>query len=146
MLGVVSGLGTNAYNVVTGRSQVEAVFGIIQLNRATDTLNTSINTRHQAAANCGQDLPCLTRQDAAAVPVYRTFARQVAAVSLPRDAAADQVRLVTAAHTLAQDFTELSEARDSSEYDAIVDRVGLQQAIDNLNQAVKALNSDIRAN
>jgi hypothetical protein len=47
---------------------------------------------------------------------------------------------------LAHDFTELSQTRDSAEYNATANRVNLQQAIDNLNQAATALNNDIRTN
>jgi hypothetical protein len=79
VLGAVSGLGLNVYDAVAGKSRIQAAIGVLQLNRAVNTLNTSSNAWQQGAANCGQDLPCLTRQDAAVAPAYRTLARQVAA-------------------------------------------------------------------
>jgi hypothetical protein len=122
-----------------------AITAISQLNSSYSTLTDRMDGISQAASSCGQSLACVHQQDQKASTASIGFSGEVADIPMPDGAAAAKAKLSAAASLLAQDYRQLSEASSIDQYQSTFNKIGLQQAINGLNQDMTALVKNLRS-
>jgi hypothetical protein len=130
VLGVLLFIGTIALSALLASSTANAIAGINQLNDSANTLSGKIATWDRATTNCGQNLSCITTQDATLAAAFNAFSGQLSGISLPFNTTADKNKLNADTLVLAQDFTKLSQATSADQYNSTLNSIGLQRAID----------------
>jgi len=113
------------------------------LRTSYTTLSSSLDAWHQATANCGQNLTCVTRQDGKAATLFATFSSQLASTSVPADSTAAKAKVAADSAAVTQDLTQLSKATSVSQYEATLASTGLQQALKAFDTDFAALMNDL---
>ena len=141
VLGVLLDIGSLVSDAISTSSTVSTITGLVQLNSSYETLAGKLTTWQTATANCGQNLSCMTTQDATLAAAFNSFSGQLASISVPSGAAADKAKLSADTTLLVQDFTKLSQSTSPDEYNSTLSSIGLPQALGDWSTDVTALDS-----
>jgi hypothetical protein len=142
VLGALLYIGGLVRDVMRTSSAVSTITGLVQLNSSYDTLAGKITTWQTATTNCGQNLTCITAQDAMLASAFSTFSGQLSSISVPSGATADKATLSSDTNLLVQDFTELSQATSADEYNSTLSSINLSQTLDKWSTDVTTLDND----
>ncbi len=100
---------------------------IAALNTSNGTLNSQLTAWQNAVQACGQNLTCVTGQDAKAATDFSAFASRLQATPLPASAASAGARVHADATTISQDFTVLSHSTTIGQYNLAYANTALAQ-------------------
>jgi hypothetical protein len=99
---------------------VVASNAIARLNAAQGTLGSQLTGYQNAVQACGQNLTCVTGQDAKAAADFAAFASTLRATPLPAGASSAGARLDADATKMVQALTQLSHITSVSQYESTV--------------------------
>jgi hypothetical protein len=142
VLGVVVLVADIGLQVARARSTVNAVVAsnaITALQSSYGTLNSQMTASQNAVQACGQNLTCITRQNAKAATYFSTFASIAAGTPLPAGAGSDGARLGADATTISRDFALLGQATSVSQYESAVTSTGITKSLSAFNADYSAL-------
>jgi hypothetical protein len=142
VLGVLFYVGDLAVTVVRVSSTVSTVAGLNRVIDSANTLTDELNSPDTATTSCGQNLTCLTRQDATLAAGFNSFSSQLSGASLPGNTTADKNKLSADTLVVAHDFTKLSQATTPDQYNSTLSSIGLQAALDTWSTDVTTLSND----
>jgi hypothetical protein len=131
VLGALLLAGNIALQVARGHSVANAVVAsdaIAELNAAQSTLGTQLTAYQNAVQACGQNLTCVTGQDAKAAADFAAFNSKLQATPLPAGAASAGARLGADATKMVQALTLLSHITNVSQYESTVTSSGLAKS------------------
>jgi hypothetical protein len=97
----------------------------------------------QATTNCNQNLTCITKLDGQMAGNFTTFSGELANIQVPAGAASAKAKVVADSNTLAQDFTQLSKATTSDQYDSIASSTGVENELNTFQSDVNALDQKL---
>jgi hypothetical protein len=136
----------NVLEIHGAASAVSKAQALSQSETAFNPLNNAVGTANSSMQSCGQSVSCVTKVDASLVSSFNTFATGIAAIAMPAGApSTDAQTVVTDAHTLASDFSQLSKATTASQYSSLEQSTGIQAALDKLGQDYDKLGSSLGA-
>lgn len=121
--------------VVAAGNTISEQAALDNLAQAVGPVNAAEEAASTQTQGCGQNLQCVTGIDASLAGVYRTFASQVAAISMPDPADTSAAAAISADATgLAGVYAKLGQATTSSAYLNIVNSSDVQGRVDALSK------------
>jgi hypothetical protein len=141
---VIWGAGVTA-DALIAKNTVSGAVSLAQIEHADNVLGTTLSSFPSSVAACGQQLPCVTRQDRAAGQALEAFASSVKAVGVPGSAASDASTLANDSATAGNDLVQLGSATSVSQYQSIVASSNLQQVLDQVSIDYAKLTQDLGA-
>jgi hypothetical protein len=136
ILGVLLIVGQSALEVVATSKVVTAAQASNQLQTDIVPVTSALNNYSANATACGNSLPCVTGLDRRVAATLDTFAERVRDIAMPSDQASTASSALAASTShLASIFSNLGGATSASQYLSIARASGLEQVVEQMNQA-----------
>jgi Domain of unknown function (DUF4389) len=125
---------------VSSSSTVQAGFALGTVDDAYSTLTGNLNTWETTIKACNTNFTCVTAADGKAATYFTAFASTLQGTTMPQAAVAAAHQVESDATQAAQDFTELSQTTNPTQYQATYNSTGLQRTLDNFDSDFNVLN------
>jgi hypothetical protein len=135
VLGVLFSVGGGAIDAATIGGSVSALTAATEVTADVNPVRNVLDNYSASLKACNGKLDCVTRLDRQVAATLDTFAGQLRAIPMPSQATAANAALATAVSNTAGIFARLGAATTASQYISEAQASGLQQSVDQLNQA-----------
>jgi hypothetical protein len=135
VLGVLVWVAAGAVDAIAVRHAATAVSAADQISADAGPVTNAINDYSTDLKTCNSQLACVTKLDRGVAAALNTFAAKLRAIPMSSQAAAANNTLAAAVSNTAAVFAKLGAATSASQYISEADSSGLQQSLDQVNQA-----------
>ena len=145
VLGVLIWAGNGVVDAAISNNGVSALTAATEVSTDVTPVRNVLDNYSASLKTCNGKLDCVTQLDRKVAATLDTFAGQLRAISMPSQATAANAALATAVSNTASIFARLGAATSPNQYISEAQASGLQQSVDQINQAYtnlgKALSS-----
>lgn len=148
VLGVLVSVGigvTEAAAISNGGNAVVAAIAANQVQADASPVTNAVNNYSASVKACQGQLACVTKLDRQVAATFYTFAGQLRTIPMPSQATAANTALVSSVSRTASIFARLGAATSATQYDNIDLSAGLNQALNQVNQAYTNLGTALGA-
>lgn len=139
VLGVVFIAANGVVQATVLGHRVSAVNAAAQVSTDVTPVRNTLNNYPSDVKACNGKLDCVTALDRKVARTLDTFAAQLRSISMPSQAVAANAALAAAVSNTAGIFAKLGAATSPSQYISEAQSSGLQQSVDQMNQAYENL-------
>ena len=106
-----------------------------QVQADASPVSTAINNYSASVKACNGQLACVTKLDRQVAATLNTFAGQLRTIPMPSQATAANAALASSVSQDREHFARLGTATSATQYISEAESSGLQQSVDQINQA-----------
>jgi hypothetical protein len=148
VLGVLISVGigvTDAVVISNGGNAVVAAIAANQVETDAIPVTNAVNNYSAGVKACNGQLACVAKLDRQVAATFNTFAGQLRTIPMPSQATAANTALVSSVSRTASIFARLGAATSAAQYNNIDFSAGLNQALNQVNQAYTNLGTALGA-
>ena len=135
VLGVLIWVGISVIDVATIGNSVSTVTAANEVSTDANPVSNAVNNYSANVQACKGKLSCVTSLDRGVAATLDTFAGQLRTIPMPSQGVAANAALAAAVSHTASIFARLGAATSATQYIGMASSAGLQQALDQVNQA-----------
>ncbi len=139
VLGVVLGAANGAVQAALASNSVSALAAAEQVAADVAPVRDALNNYSTRVQACKGKLNCVESLDRQVSGTLSTFAGQLRGTAMPSQATAANAALASSVSNTAAIFAKLSTATSGTQYISIANSSGLQNSVDQINQAYENL-------